>query len=57
MTNRKINSSFRDPSGFVFEKDGVLYRQINDVYKDSYELFIESGLYKELKEKNLIISH
>lgn len=57
MTNRKINSSFRDPSGFVFEKDGVLYRQINDVYKENYELFIESGLYKELKEKNLIISH
>ena len=28
-------SSFRDPSGFVFKEDGVLYRQINPCYKSN----------------------
>ena len=30
-------SSFRDPSGFLFYHDDVLYRQINQSYKDEYE--------------------
>jgi hypothetical protein len=50
-------SSFRDPSGFIFEKDGVLYRQVNTVFKEDFELFNSSGLYKKLVQKNLLISH
>ncbi len=55
---RKINSaSFRDPSGFVFEEKGKIYRQINEIYKDDYELLMKSGLYEDLVKEKLLISH
>ena len=46
-------SSYRDPSGFVFEKGGILYRQVNKIFKDHYDHFIESGCYKKLVEKEI----
>lgn len=52
-----IQSSFRDPSGKVFKYKGDIYRGISLVYKDDFELFIKSGLYDELCEKSLIVSH
>jgi len=57
MENTKINSSFRDPSGFVFFRDGIIYRQINKCHKENYDYFIESGLYQKLVDENLLISH
>jgi ribosomal protein L11 methylase PrmA len=58
MTNFFIeDSSFRDPSGFLFYQDNVLYRQINKSYKEQYEFLIESDLYEELVKKELMISH
>ena len=30
----QLPGSFRDPSGFLFQQDGVIYRQVNLVYKD-----------------------
>ena len=50
-------SSFRDPSGFLFSKNNILYRQINDRYKPDYELLIKSGLYKELTDRGDLIPH
>src|ERR1044071_3227438 len=50
-------SSYRDPSGFVFQKDGVLYRQVNISFKDHFDHFIQSGCYKHLTEKGLLIPH
>ena len=50
-------SSFRDPSGFLFRHNGALYRQINPVYAPDYEHLISSGLYKELAERELLVSH
>lgn len=41
----RIYASFRDPAGFVFRNNGVLYRQINRVYADSYERAKASGLF------------
>lgn len=49
--------SFRDPSGHVFFRDGVLLRQVNHIYKDEYEHFIGSGLYKTLVDEGLLVSH
>ena len=59
MPNQVVThpSSYRDPSGFIFEKEAVLYRQINTVFKENFDLFINSGCYKELTAKNLLISH
>ena len=51
------NSSFRDPSGFVYYREGVCYRQINPVYKECYDYFLESGLYQKLVNEKLLIPH
>lgn len=50
-------SSYRDPSGFIFEKEGTLYRQVNISFKEHFDHFIQSGFYKHLTEKGLLISH
>ena len=50
-------SSFRDPSGFVFESNGEIFRQINKIYQDDFDFFISSGLYEELNRKNFLINH
>lgn len=50
-------ASFRDPSGFIFEREGKLLRQVNHVYKQHYDLFIQSGLYHKLVSGNFIIPH
>lgn len=50
-------SSFRDPRGFIFEQDGVLYRQVNESCRSSYEQLMGSGLYDELVEKQLLVPH
>ncbi len=57
MAKSKIASSFRDPSGFLFTKDGALYRQINKVFKEEYDALTKSGLFKTLVGEKLIIPH
>jgi len=57
MSQEEVPSSLRDPSGYLFVKDGVLYRRIHLSYKDDYEHFIQSGLYRALTERNLLIPH
>lgn len=52
-----LESSFRDPSGFLFKKNSVLYRQINHGYKENYDFAINSGLYDELIELKLLVPH
>jgi len=57
MKEQILPSSFRDPSGFLFKRDGVLYRQINKIYQKDYDHLIESGLYKILVDQQLLIPH
>jgi len=52
-----VHGSFRDPEGFMFERDGVLYRQINQSGRSSYRSLMDSGLYDHLRELGLIIPH
>ncbi len=52
-----LPSSFRDPSGFLFELDGTLYRQVNQSYLQDYEHLMESGLYQSLVKEELLIPH
>ncbi|HAJ95039.1 MAG TPA: SAM-dependent methyltransferase [Actinobacteria bacterium] len=49
--------SFRDPSGFLFYRDSLIYRQINTIYKEDYDMLMDSGLYKALTDSNLLITH
>ena len=51
------SASFRDPSGFLFSREGVLYRQVNRVYQADFEKLLGSGLYGDLIDKNLMIPH
>lgn len=57
MADINIASSFRDPSGFLFCKDGTIYRQVNIIYKENYNHLINSGLYKLLVDYKLLIPH
>ena len=52
-----LSSSFRDPSGFLFKQDSRLFRQVNLVYKDNYDLLMNSGLYPKLIKKKMLIPH
>ncbi len=53
----KHTASFRDPSGFLFFEKDKLYRQVNLDYQKHYEKMMESGLYKALVDRHLLIPH
>jgi hypothetical protein len=55
--NERLGASFRDPSGFLFSRDGVLYRQINHSYAENYDLLMGSGLYDKLIKLGLLVPH
>src|SRR5215471_1501492 len=57
QTIQPIASSYRDPSGFVFEKNGSIYRQVNKVFSNDFDFFISSGLYEHLIKQQLLIPH
>ena len=50
-------ASFRDPSGFVFRRDGILYRQIRPAAAADWKAFLSSGLYERLVADGLIVEH
>lgn len=52
-----VESSFRDPSGFVFFKGDTLYRQVNKAYRGDYDHLMSSGLYDSLVSSGLMVSH
>ena len=52
-----VPGSFRDPSGFLFTRDGVLYRQVNAAHRDHYDAMGNSGLYDDLVGAGSLISH
>ncbi len=51
------SSSFRDPSGFIFNKSQKFFRQINQSYKEEYDYLMNSGLYEKLVSEKLLVSH
>jgi hypothetical protein len=52
-----INASFRDPSGFLLNCDGILYRQVNQIYAEEYTRLMDSGLYARLVKAGLLVQH
>ncbi|MGA2666629.1 MAG: class I SAM-dependent methyltransferase [Patescibacteria group bacterium] len=57
MAKEIVSSSFRDPSGFVYFKNGTLYRQINLSYAKDYDRLMNSGLYRKLTDIDYLIKH
>jgi hypothetical protein len=53
----RLPGSFRDPSGFLFTRDGVLYRQINSPYEKEYLHLVQSGLYENLTTARWMVPH
>lgn len=53
----RLGASFRDPSGFLFRRDGKLYRQVNRRYSPDYDRLMQSGLYAKLVSKGRLIRH
>jgi len=53
----QLGSSFRDPAGFVFFREGQLLRQINKSYQKHYDMLMISGLYEKLQNQQAIIAH
>ena len=52
-----VTSSFRDPSGFIFRYENNIYRQVNRVFAEDFDRFIESGLYQTLVDKGYLLAH
>ena len=52
-----LASSFRDPDGVLFERGGVLYRQVNHSGAAGYDLMMNSGLYQKLVKAGQLIPH
>ncbi len=52
-----LGASFRDPSGFLFTREGVLYRQVNQIYREHYDQLMSSRLYAKLVKTGRLIPH
>lgn len=57
MGEGALGSSYRDPSGFVFQHRDNLYRQINQRYRKDYRQLMDSGLYDSLVDSKLLVAH
>ena len=50
-------ASFRDPSGYVYDDGGTIRRRIQPIYFKQYQSLTDSGFYKTLISKGLLIPH
>ena len=53
----KETSSLRDPAGYIFYDNGIVYRSISKAYQSDFDFLNNSGLYKHLVDQNYLISH
>ena len=49
--------SFRDPSGYLFEEGGALYRRIESCYGSHFDTFWKADSTAELVDTRLLIPH
>ena len=54
---QRLNASFRDPSGYIFAHEGVIYRRVNASYAAQYDQLLSSGLYDALVKKGWLVTH
>jgi len=53
--NNRHPASFRDPSGFIYEQNGIIYRFVDASYQTHFDHLLSSGLYNELLKQKLIL--
>ena len=56
-SSERLDASFRDPSGFLFFRQGILYRQVNKQYQEHYDHLMSSKLFTKLVNSRLLIPH
>ena len=49
--------SYRDPSGFVYTRDGVLFRQVDLSFAARWDDLVASGLLADLQSRGILIGH
>ena len=49
--------SFRDPNGFIFYRNGEVFRQVQKAYKEDWDLLASSGLCADLQSAGLLVDH
>lgn len=57
MTGAALGGSFRDPSGSVYRRDGILLRQINPAAQPDWDALQRTGLLPWLWQEGLLVSH
>jgi ribosomal protein L11 methylase PrmA len=57
VTESRHPSSFRDRAGYVFNSNGLVYRQITTFGEQEYRELMSSGLYAEATKRGLLLSH
>ena len=57
MADGPVGASFRDPAGFVFRYEGVIYRQVNAAGAEDYDALMASGLYERLADRGALVAH
>lgn len=51
------HASFRDPDGFVFTADGIILRQINAGYANTFNQLVTSGFLEAAWKEQILIRH
>jgi ribosomal protein L11 methylase PrmA len=51
----RISGSFRDPSGYVFERDGRIFRAVNDAAHSLFRELADSGRLSKLSDDGLTV--
>jgi hypothetical protein len=57
VSERREPSSYRDPAGFLFFRDGVLLRHVAPAGAADYDALLSSGLYEALALEGLLVPH
>lgn len=52
---RRIESSFRDPSGQVYERDGEIVRTVNSSYSEHWRAVEQSGIFEKGVHDGLVV--
>ncbi len=55
--DRPDPASYRDPAGHVFQREGIVYRQVNPLAKEDFETLMDSGAYDLFTRKGWLIPH
>ncbi|MDO8519413.1 MAG: SAM-dependent methyltransferase [Deltaproteobacteria bacterium] len=54
---KPLDSSFRDPHGFLTTHEGKLYRIVTEQGREDYDLLIASRLYERLRSSGKMVGH